>query len=369
MKRFKLMIPGPVELDEDTLSEMSRPVVAHYGADWVKVYNETVDCLKQVFRTKGDLFIIVGSGSAGLDASVNSLLGKGDRAILAVNGFFGERLKEIARSYGVAVVLVEAEWGEPVTGEMIEEAARKNPGLKAVIVVHNETSTGVVNPIQEIGEVSAGYDLALIVDSITSIGGCEFDMDGWGVDIAVCASQKCLATPAGLAMVAVSAKAWRIMERRKNPPWGWYLNLLNWRDYREKWKNWHPYPITMATSNVLALRKSLQGLLEEGVDNRIKRHREAAQMLRHGIRKIGLKLVADDEVASSTVTAVESPPGRTSGELLDFLRNRYSIQIAGGMGKTKDRWFRIGHMGPMGTAPEAIGKVLAGIEAFMKNKM
>jgi len=220
MEHLRLMIPGPVEPDEDTLSEMSRPIVAHYGADWVCIYNETVDLLKEVFRTRHDIFIFVGSGSAGLDAGVNSLLEKGEKAILGINGFFGERLREIALSYRITVVPLEAKWGRAITAEMVEKTVRKNPGVKAVIVVHNETSTGVVNPIREISDVSSRYDLALIVDSITSIGGMEFDMDGWGIDLAVTASQKCLAAPPGLAMVAVSPRAWRIMEARRNPPSG-----------------------------------------------------------------------------------------------------------------------------------------------------
>ena len=366
MDYLKLMIPGPVEVPDDVLAEMSRPVVAHYGAEWVKIYNETEDCLKTVFRTKNDLFLIVGSGSAALDAGVNSILERGEQAILGINGFFGERLREIALSYGVSVIPVEAAWGEPITPEMVEEAVKKNPQAKAVIMVHNETSTGVVNPIEEIGEIAVPHGLVLIVDAVTSAGGMQFDMDGWGVDIAVTASQKCLGAPPGLAVVAVSPKAWKTMEQRANPPWGWYLNLLNWRKYREMWKDWHPYPVTVATNNIVALRLNLLRILEDGLDNRIRRHQEAAHMVRDGIRKIGLKLVARDDFASSTVTAVETRPGLPSQQLIDFLKNEYRVQIANGLAKTMNSWFRIGHMGDSATNPEAIALTLRGIEEFYR---
>ncbi len=364
MDRPKLMIPGPVDVTEETLARMGQNVVPHFGAAWVETYNDTVASLKRIFRTGEDLFIMVGSGSAGLDAGVNSLLGKGDRAVLGINGFFGERLEEIARSYGVELIPVRAELGMPVTAEKVEQAVLANPDVKAVIVVHNETSTGVVNPVEAIGNVTRKHNLPLMVDGVTSIGGIEFDMDGWGVDIAVTASQKCLGAPPGLAMIAVSSRAWRIMEQRENPPWGWYLNLLNWRDYRERWKEWHPYPMTMATSNILALRVSLASILGEGIDNTIRRHRAAAKMFRDGIRSIGLKLVADDGFASSTVTAVESWADVPTEKLIGFLESEHGIRIANGIGTMKDRWFRVGHMGPLGTLPERIEPLLKGIEAF-----
>ncbi len=370
MNDLKLMIPGPVEVDEDTLFRMGRPVMVHYGDDWVRIYNETVDFLKTVFQTRHDMFILVGSGSAALDAGINGLLGRGDKAILGINGFFGERLKEIILSYGAEVIAVEAEWGRPITAEMVAEAVRNNPDAKAVVIVHNETSTGVVNPIRQIGEVLAECERkAFMVDAVTSIGGIEFAMDQWGIDIAVTASQKCLGAPPGLAMIAVGPKAWKIMESRTVPPVGWYLNLLNWREYRERWCQWHPYPITMATNNVLALNNVLRVLLEKGLTRRIERHRQAARMFRDGISRIGLKLVVGDDYASCTTTAVQTPPNMPSGELVDFLKNEHRILIANGLGVTKGRWVRIGHMGREGTRPEAIRAVLKGIEDFYRRSV
>lgn len=353
MKRYRLMIPGPVEVAPEVLAVMAEPLVAHYGEEWTAFYKDTLSLLQKVFQTEGDIFLLVGSGSAGLDAALGSATAPEGRVLILQNGFFGERLEEIARTYTPNVTTLKFPLGQTYDLERVEETLRKAE-FNVVAAVHCETSTGVLNPIRELAELCKRYEVLLIVDAVSSLAVEPLEMDAWGIGICVSASQKGLESPPGLALVAVTPRAWEVIGRRNRP--GWYLNLKVWKEYTEKWGDWHPHPVTHAVNNVRALRVGVERILVEGLEARFQRHRKVTEYLREGLRELGLKLFVPDEVASHGVTSVIAPNGKAS-ELLAHLREQHGILLAGSLGELRGRVFRIGHMGPTATH-EAVSNVL-----------
>jgi alanine-glyoxylate transaminase/serine-glyoxylate transaminase/serine-pyruvate transaminase len=362
------MVPGPVTVEDEVLHEMGGPVQVHYGAEWTAIYNETLDMLKQVFRTEGDVHIMVGSGTAALDAAVGSITVPGETVIVGRNGFFGMRLEEICRAYGLEVVRVEEELGEQLRPEAFEQALERNPGAALLAVVHLETSTAVLNPLRAITEIAKAYDVPVVVDAVSSLGGVEFDMDSWGIDLGVAASQKCLGAPPGLGPIAISSRAWEIMKSKPERNHGWYLNLQTWKRYAEDWADWHPFPITMSTNTVLALRAGLQSLLDEGIQSRIQRYTRLAMRLRNGARKLGLQPFTPDDELAPVLTAIYGPEGVDTGEIVRYLLDEHEIRVSIGLGEgLKGRIFRVGHMSP--TLSEAdIDAVLDGLAAFLETQ-
>lgn len=360
---LKLMIPGPIQPDPDVLAAMGEPVRAHYGPSFLKLYNETLERLRQVFNTQDDLFLMIGSGSVAIDACLGSSMSTGEKVLVGINGFFGERLKAIAESYGLVVVPVTAELGTALRAEDFDAAFSQHPDASAAVVVHLETSTTVVNPIEEIGSVIRKHGKFFIVDAVSSMGGIPFKMDEWGVDLCPTASQKCLGAPPGLAPVAVSQRGWEAINRNPNKAHGWYGDLRVWKWYATNWGDWHPYPITMATNNIAALNVSLEQLLKEGIPQRMKRYRRLALCLRDGLRQIGMQPFTPDEMMAPILTAAICPPGVTSGEIVSFMETERHIKISGGLGSLKEKIIRIGHMSPILNEGD-IDEVVAALEAF-----
>jgi alanine-glyoxylate transaminase / serine-glyoxylate transaminase / serine-pyruvate transaminase len=356
-----LMIPGPVEVHEEVLELLGRPVVPHYGPEWVEVHTDVLQQLQQVFKTEGDIFLIPGSGSAGIDAAVGSLLAPEEKCLIGVNGFFSERLAAIARSRGAQVIEVTAEWGQPISVEAVLAVLRSIEGIKALCVVHHETSTGVLNPVHALGEIARRHGIIYIVDAISSLGGERLRMDDWCIDVCVAASQKCLEAPPGLSPVAVGPMAWQAMDQMKNLFCGWYLNLRTWREYARLWADWHPFPVTLPTNLILALQGSLNKLMKETLEGRIQRYASNAARLRHGLHARGFELLVPDAVASSSVTSAKPPTGLSADDLITHLRVEQHIHVAGGMGKLKGEIIRIGHMGQAAT-PQAIDRLLAALD-------
>lgn len=344
-KPMKLMIPGPVQPEEAVLEAMGQPVQAHYGEEWRDYYNKTVYYLKQIFLTEGDVHILVGSGSSGIDACLGSALSSGEQILIGINGWFGERLKAIAEGYGLEVIPVDCAFGEPLQLSYFEKALEKHPNAKALAIVHLETSTTIVNPIEEIGNFTRERGLIFFVDTVSSLGGLPFKMDEWGVDLCASSSQKCLGAPPGLSPVAIGKRGWEAIDRNPNKGHGWYLNLRTWRQYATDWADWHPFPITMATNNVVALHTSLESLLKE-IENRLTRYIQLALRLRNGLRKIGMTPYTPDERMAPVLTAVYGLPGIPTSRIVDYLAEVHHIKIAGGLGSLKDKVFRIGHMSP-----------------------
>lgn len=365
----RLMVPGPVTVEDEVLHEMGSPVRVHYGAEWTAIYNEILDMLKQVFRTEGDVHLMVGSGTAALDAAVGSITASGETVIVGRNGFFGMRLEEICRSYGLKVVKIEEELGQPLRPEAFEAALEGNPDAALLAIVHLETSTAVLNPLKDIAERAKAYDVPVVVDAVSSLGGVELEMDAWGIDLCAAASQKCLGAPPGLGPIAISSRAWEIMESKPERSHGWYLNLQTWKRYADDWADWHPFPVTMATNNVLALRAGLQSLLDEGLEARIQRYTRLAMRLRNGVRKLGLQPFTSDDELAPVLTAIYGPEGVDTAEIVQYLLDEHGIMVSVGLGEgLKGRIFRVGHMSPT-VSEEDIDAVLEGLAAFLEARV
>ncbi len=366
VKRYKLMIPGPVDVPDEVLEMMATPCMPHYGKDWLQIYDETVDYLKRVFRTKNDLFIIPGPGSATLEAAVSSLLVEGEKALVLVNGFFGQRLDVIARACGIQTRLVEVPWGEPILPEQVQQALDADPEIKAVVIVHHETSTGVLSPLEEIVKVTHARGLPVVVDAISTIGGIPLPVDEWEIECCITVANKCLETPPGLGMVSVSERAWQIIASKADKRCGWYLNLNVWRSYAREW-DWHPYPATVPTNIIVALHKSLEQLLEEGLEARYARYVAASQMVRAGLREMGFEFLVPDAYSCPLVTVFKGKPDLPADELAQFLREEHGILVAGGIGPLQGKIVRVGHMGK--AASESYSQAfLAAVREFVKRK-
>lgn len=363
-----LMIPGPVDVDEAVLEKMGRPMTTHYGPEFVRLYNETANYLKKVLDTRGDAYLIPGSGTIAIEAALGSLVGVGEKAIIGSNGFFGERLVEFTRAFGGVVVEVAAPWGQPLTPDQFAQALQHHPDAALVAVVQYETSTGVLNPVREIAEICKTTEAPIFMDGVSSIGGVPFSMDEWGVDVTVTAPQKCLGAPPGLGLIAVAPSVWPRIEQRAKQPHGWYSNLNTWRWYQINWADWHPSPMTMPVNNVLALREGLSQLLEEGLERRITRFRSLASLLRSGLGELGMPLVVPESISSSVMTVAWGPPGVATSKIVRFVEVEHGIRIAGGLGAFKDKVIRIGHMSPK-TSPEIVTKLLAALRDFMDREV
>jgi alanine-glyoxylate transaminase/serine-glyoxylate transaminase/serine-pyruvate transaminase len=345
-KPLKLMIPGPVQPEDTVLEAIGEPVRPHYGPEWRDYYNETTAYLKKIFSTNGDVFIMVGSGSAGIDACIGSTTTSGEKIIVGSNGFFGERIQAISECYGLNIVLLEQPWGKLLLASDFVKALDTHPDAKMVAVVHLETSTTIINPIAEIGNICRERSVPFFVDAVSSLGGLPLHMDEWGIDLCASGSQKCLGAPPGLTPVAVGKHGWDAINNKPAQDHGWYLNLSIWRQYAIDWGDWHPFPVTMATNNVVALHTSLESLMAEGIEKRLERYTNLALRLREGLRKIGMYPFTPDDQMAPVLTAAYGPKGIPTSLIVDYLADVHNIKIAGGLGELKDRVFRIGHMSP-----------------------
>lgn len=354
-KELLLMLPGPVPVPERVRLAMARQAINHRSPEFGAVYADCVRCLKPAFGTENDLVILSGSGTAGMEAAIANV-GRGKRIACLSNGKFGERLYDISQRYGEATQLA-SEWGAPLPLEALAESLEN--GAEVVTLVHNETSAGIRNPAHEVGKLCKKHDALFVMDGITSIGGDVVEADRWGVDIAIVGSQKCLAAPAGLAAVSVSARAQeRFVDQRP-----YYLDLAAYIKNAKKDPMETPY--TPAVPLFLALQQAGLLLEEEGIEHRIMRHQRLAQAVRAAAAAWGLPLFPTTDALhgySNTVTAIRLPEGVGDSDFRGPVK-KLGIVIAGGQDHLKGKIFRIGHMGAVG-APEILG-TLGAIQAVM----
>ncbi|HID88328.1 MAG TPA: alanine--glyoxylate aminotransferase family protein [Anaerolineae bacterium] len=365
--RYKLFIPGPCEVDEKVLAAMAQPTPRHYGPEWMRVYREVMHLLKQVFQTQNDLFLIPGAGSAALDMALGSLLREGETVVVGNNGFFGERLGAIAQAHGLRVVWLTAPQGRPLDPDDLRKVLEKEPEARAVAVVHHETATTVLNPLRELAAVANERGVPIITDAISSLGGVPLPVDEWNIDVCVTVANKCLECPPALAFVSVSRRAWEWVDRDRGAAHGWYLNLRTWREYARKWSDWHPYPVTLPTNNILALQSSLQRILAEGLEAHYERYRQAAQAVRQGLGAVGFEMLVEESFASPIATAVKARPEFKVDELARYLAQEHGILISGGIGPLRGKIFRVGHMGKASPRPYLM-EFLFAVEEFMRGK-
>jgi alanine-glyoxylate transaminase/serine-glyoxylate transaminase/serine-pyruvate transaminase len=338
-----LLGPGPSPVHPRVMRALAAPVIGHLDPQLLCILDETRGLLRQVFRTSNDLALAVsGTGMAGMESVLGSLLEPGDRLVVCAAGFFGHRMAELAGRMGVEVTKVEREWGEVFTVEEVG-AAVADAKAKAVAIVHAETSTGALQPMDGLGDVAHRHDALLIVDCVTSLGGVPVLVDEWGVDAAYSGSQKCLGSPPGLAPVTLSPRARQAMATRSRPAHGWYLDLALLDRY---WGGDRAYHHTISSTLVYSLREALRLVLEEGLEARWERHRLNAGMLWEGLDAMGLTLhVADPARRIPSLTTVRVPEGVDETIVRTLLRDEYGIEIGAGLGPLKGKVWRIGLMG------------------------
>ena len=339
--KLTLMIPGPTPVPETVLKALGRHPIGHRSGDFQEIVRRTTEQLQWLHQTSGDVLVITGSGTAAMEAGMINTLSRGDRVLCGDNGKFGERWVKVARAYGLDVEVIKAEWGQPLDPEAFRRALEADTAkqIRAVILTHSETSTGVINDLQTIcGHVKAHGTALTIADCVTSLGATDVPMDAWGIDVVASGSQKGYMLPPGLSFVAMSDRAWEAYERSDLPKF--YLDLGPYRKTAAKNSN----PFTPAVNLYFGLEAALEMMQSEGLEaifTRHSRHRAAAQA---GMKAIGMPLFAAEGHGSPAITAV-APEGIDAELLRKSVKERFDILLAGGQDHLKGKVFRIGHLG------------------------
>ena len=353
----ELRIPGPTPCPPEILQAMARQMIDHRGTEFVKILNRVTDKLKQVFMTKNDLYVLTGSGTGGMEALVVNTLSPGDKVLAVSIGSFGDRFATIAKKFGADVVPMNVEWGKAAEPDSIRKALQADPKIKAVLVTHNETSTGVTNDLAAISSVVKSFDKLLLVDAISSMSSIKCPVDEWKLDVVASGSQKGWMVPPGLVFVSVSPEAWKAHASAKMPRYYW--DFTQAKTYLERGQT----PWTPAVSIVFAMDIALDMIFKEGLDNVFARHARVAKAARDGVKSLGLSLYGDEKHASNTVTAVTAPEGLDVRNLRRILREEHKVVLAGGQGKIEEKIFRIGHLGWVNEAD--IRKVIIALKAAL----
>ena len=334
-----LRTPGPTPCPVDVLQAMSKQMINHRGPEFGQILNGVTVKLKQLFQTKGDVLLLTASGTGGLEAAIVNTLSPGDKVLSVSIGAFGERFASIAEQFGAEVIPLRFDWGKPADVDIIRQALQAEPKIKAVLVTHNETSTGVTNDLASISSVVKEFDKLLLVDAISSLGSINLPVDDWHCDVTVTGSQKGWMTPPGLAMVSMSQEAWKANATARMPRFYWDFGKA--KSYLEKGQT----PWTPAISTVFALSVSLEIMVKEGLANIIARHARVGKATRDGVKSLGLSLFAQESHASNTVTAVATSDGLEVKKMLKILREEHQVVLAGGQQRLDGKIFRIGHLG------------------------
>jgi serine---pyruvate transaminase len=349
-KRF-LLTPGPTPVPPEVLLASAEPIVHHRAPRFTEILKEVVAGLRYVFQTENEVIIFASSGTGAMESAVVNTVSPGDQVLVASCGNFGERWNKLATTYGAVVTLLEYEWGTKVDPADIRRALAGNPAIKAVFVQQSETSTGVVNDIAAIGAIVAVTPALLIVDAISGLGATDLKTDAWHVDVCVSGSQKALMTPPGLAFVAVSDKAWPVIEANAAPRF--YFDFVSYRKKMTGDSAQTPY--TPAVSALVAQNKAIEMIREEGLENVFERHRVLSRAAKEGMKALGLELFGPDDPEANSVTAVKVPEGVDGTRIAKVARDKYGVWLAGGQGKLKGRIFRLGHCGYFGASDIVVG--------------
>ena len=353
-----LMGAGPSNIHPRVAHAMTAPLLGHLDPDFLGVMDDVRAMLREVFQTKNAATLpISGTGTAGMEAALVNVLEPGDTLVIGTNGFFGERLAEIGRRCGAEVITVDHPMGAPVDPDAVRARVASLKRVKAVAVVHAETSTGVLTPLEALGEVAHEAGALLVVDAVTSLGGVEFRADQWGVDVCYSGTQKCIGAPPGLAPVTLSERALAVMRARKTKVQSFYLDMTMLQDYWDQRVYHHTAPISM----IYALREALRLVLEEGLEERWRRHAHSAAALYAGLEAMGLAIVAPEDHRVPSLTAVRSPEGVPEAEGRKDLYDRHSIEVSGGLALLAGKVWRVGLMGHNSTVSNVF-TFLSGLE-------
>ena len=357
-----LMGPGPSEAHPRVLRAMSTPLIGHLDPEFLVVMDDIKAMVQETLQTKNPLtFVVSAPGSAGMETCLVNLLEPGDEAVICIHGVFGSRLADIAERCGAKVIKVEAAWGTPINPEDVKKAlASCNPKLLAI--VHAETSTGVLQPLEEISKMTKEAGALLVVDAVTSYCGTNLKVDEWGIDALYSGSQKCLSAPPGLSPVTFSQAAIDVLDNRKTKVQSWFLDLTMVKNYWSGAKR--AYHHTAPVSAMFAMREALRIVLEEGLENRFKRHQKNHELLRDGLEAMGFKFLVEKQYRLPMLNAVVIPDGVDEALVRKRLLNEYNIEIGGGLGPYAGKIWRIGLMGESST-PNHVNMLLAALKEVM----
>ena len=353
------MGPGPSNVAPSVLKALSMPLLGHLDPVFVKMMDEIKAMLRAVFLTKNEMtFPVSGTGSAGMEFCFVNLIEPGDEVVVGVNGVFGGRMAEVAERCGAKVTKVEAPWGQIIEAGRIAEAVRgRTP--KVVAVVHAETSTGALTPVEEISKIAHDAGALFLLDTVTSLGGCPVRLDDWQVDAVYSGTQKCLSCPPGLSPVSLSARALEVATKRSRKVQSWYLDVNLLASY---WGQERVYHHTAPISMNYALHEALRLVLVEGLENRWKRHQQNHELLKKGLADLGLSIASQQGHQLWQLNAVTVPEGVDEAAVRKALLTEYGIEVGAGLGPLKGKIWRIGLMGET-SSPENVNRCL---EAFRK---
>ncbi|TME92818.1 MAG: alanine--glyoxylate aminotransferase family protein [Chloroflexi bacterium] len=354
----QLRIPGPTPLPDRVVRAMSRPMIDHRGPEFAAILARITSGARRVFKTSGDLLLLTSSGTGGLESAVANLVSPGDEVVVALSGNFGERFAALAAGYGADVVRLEFEWGQPVDADDLARVLEHHPKAKVLFLTHNETSTGLTNPLRELARVGRDAGRVVVVDGVSSISSIAIETDAWGIDVAVSGSQKGWMAPPGIALVSVSERAWEQQARARSPRF-----YFDWKEAKT-WADKGMTPFTPAIPVLFALQEGLAMLEEEGLDSVYDRHARLARATQTGLQALGFQLYAREGFRSNTVTSALPPPGLDVNALRKLLDDKYGVVIAGGQAKMAGKMIRVGHLGAI--AEGDVVQVLWAIEQALE---
>lgn len=357
MYRFKpeLRIPGPVPVPSEVSLQMAKPMINHRGATFKEKFPAVLARMQPLFGTKNPIYMITGSGTSGMEAAVANLVSPETPVLCLVGGFFGKRWADLCEAYKAKLHVLEFAWDRGVDPNQVSDYLAKHPEIELIFVVQNESSTAALNDIEAVSKARGSHDALLIVDAVSALGGTPCEMDAWGLDVVVSASQKCLMAPPGTAFISLSERAHKFMGKTESNRY--YFDLRKYAQFVERGET----PFTPNIHNVFALEEALKMMEAEGLENVFARHLLMRDMMRAGAKAVGLELLVNDKDASPTVTAVkylEADSFRTR------IRTQYGVEFAGGQGIHANNIFRVGHMGY--ATPLDVLTALAVLEVDMK---
>ncbi|HEX2282787.1 MAG TPA: alanine--glyoxylate aminotransferase family protein [Thermomicrobiales bacterium] len=332
-------LPGPTPLPPPVVTALGREMIPHRGSEFRALYRETLELARAVHRTDGDVLTWAATGSAGWEVAVVNLLSPGDPVLVGINGHFGERFAGVASRLGLDVRRIDREWGEAILPAQLRLALEAHPDVKAVFLVHNETSTGVTNPLRELASIVSEQGALVVVDAVSAAGALPLEVDAWGIDFLFSGSQKAWMCPPGLLIVAAGPRAWAAHEQSEYRRFFWDLSEA------KRAADQGTTPTTAPLSMIYAFRAALGMIVDEGIDQVWERHRRLGKMTREGIRAAGLRLLAQPGFESDSVTAFLPPADVAAADILESLRRNHGVEVQGGQAHLADRLIRVGHMG------------------------
>jgi aspartate aminotransferase-like enzyme len=360
MVKKYLMTPGPTPVPAAVACAQAADMVSHRGREFHELFQYVATTLREVVGTSHDIYLLTGSGTSAMEAAVANLMSPGEKALVVRGGHFGNRWADILKEYGVMVRALDVEWGRAVNPKLVAERLAEDTEneIRAVFTTFVDTSTGVVQDIEEMGRIVAETNALLVVDAVSGLGAMDFRMDEWNVDVTLSASQKSFMSPPGVAFLAFNAKAWKVCERAKSPRYYW--DLRKYRQWAEKLET----PYTPAISTLRAMAKALELMMEEGLANIYARHEKMARATRAAANALALRLFALNP--ANVLTVIRPPDEIGADDLRAHIGRAYGVSFGGGQGQLKDRIIRIAHMGAVG--PFDVITAVSALEAGLADK-